>query len=50
MKYIYRQERSVYNVAPLGVSLNNQALRLITNGFIARSAGLLSIGKKPAST
>ena len=28
-------------VAPLGVSLNSQALRPITNGFIARSAGLL---------
>jgi hypothetical protein len=37
-------------VAPLGVSLNSRALRPITNGFIAHSAGLLSMGKKPAST
>jgi hypothetical protein len=33
-------------VAPLGVSLNSHALRPITNGFIALSAALLSIGKK----
>jgi hypothetical protein len=37
-------------VAPLGVSLNSHALRPITNGFIARSTELLSIGKNPAST
>lgn len=37
-------------MAPWGVSLNSQALRPMTNGFIARSARLLSIGKWPAST
>lgn len=36
-------------VAPLGVSLNSQFLRLITNGLIARSAALLSMGRNPAS-
>lgn len=30
----------------LGCALNSQALRPITNGFIARSAELLSMGKK----
>ena len=36
-------------LAPLAVLANSQFFRPITNGFIARSAALLSISKEPSS-